>query len=590
MRRSTVLLLLASATVVLASASWQWSRSWNGGDSSAGAEDESDGDQRHVGLEGPGPALHGTRPADSGIPDRGSVLVRVSGFNSLGLPSVRLRIERVDGTASSAVTDSRGEVRLADELLNGTTRVGVSPALAVGFPAGAVRIRGPYARVHLPRGIPITMQFVDAETGVQLRGVRWAVGENSSAATLLDATTQVVWAATASVLPHMTFCVSPPAGYVAWDGRAAGEDICPSFKVDLSRISREAKSLVVRYPLRREARVFIRTLERAQRRPHRFVAWGVKVGQAHSIAPLAEFKLGSRERVRGIPYFQGQEFSLLVTDSHTAFWWLPKGALEDPPAQAAMVGERPSATDGVYNVESALIVRAKLPPSLDDEVSLAVSFQGYLVGAKTIAWDVHGDAWDLPSAGLQLDVWPPAKESGSGGVGTLVLHAERRSGEPAGHARVWVAGKSYRTDAGGMVRCSNVPSGRQAAILDEAGMVLTTVHVLVTANKEGKLRLREGVGGGLSVVVVDEDGRVLPYAALKLVTPSQRLQARWVSRSAGVQRLDTFSDHLGMWACHGVDPGRMTVTATWAGLEGTSTVQIVDGKDAHVQVVLQGAR
>ena len=161
--------------------------------------------------------------------------------------------------------------------------------------------------------------------------------------------------------------------------------------------------------------------------------------------------------------------------------------------------------------------------------------------------------------------------------------------EPEGRgdrARRW---RSVELDADGRARAEDLVAGRYRVALHEAGLVSSSAVVDVAADAEATASLAESSGGSIDVLVVDGDGRPLPFASLDVGRLPWGLE--WLDVSdEGVQRLDRFTDHLGRRALEHVEPGEVEVTVRWGSRSAKSKVAVSDGDRAIARFVLPAPR
>jgi hypothetical protein len=104
---------------------------------------------------------------------------------------------------------------------------------------------------------------------------------------------------------------------------------------------------------------------------------------------------------------------------------------------------------------------------------------------------------------------------------------------------------------------------------------------VVRAGTESDVVLREPFGGTLDLVVTDGNGDPRPSARFQVTG------ARVFDVVDGVQRLDRYVDARGRRTLARVEPGDVTVTATWGSHRGTAQVTVRDRERRTVRLVLE---
>jgi len=168
------------------------------------------------------------------------------------------------------------------------------------------------------------------------------------------------------------------------------------------------------------------------------------------------------------------------------------------------------------------------------------------------------------------------------------------NGEPAVGATVSLFGGVVPTSAppagaDGVVRFENLTPGQHAVQVWGAG-VPRNVPFDVPPSQTGTFDVRGTVGGTIDVEVLDADGRPLPFARLAMEHPSGQL---WVDLDGStpkgaevVQRIDPYVGADGRRRLHGVEPGLVTVRATFGTRSAFVRVQVLDGRTHSARLVL----
>jgi hypothetical protein len=193
------------------------------------------------------------------------------------------------------------------------------------------------------------------------------------------------------------------------------------------------------------------------------------------------------------------------------------------------------------------------------------------------AWDstvgVSGTQVD-PAAALAPWVPPPAPPPAPPRTGTVRARVVDAEGAPLPEARV----NGVPVGESGFAVLAAVPEGRHRVSGVVAGRLPATAVVVVRPDETTEVVLVEPAGATLDVVVVDEAGEPRPSARLSL-------EVGWFDVRDGVQRLDLFTDRLGRRTLTRVEPGPVTVGATWGSRTGSAGVTLRDGGRATVRVV-----
>lgn len=145
-------------------------------------------------------------------------------------------------------------------------------------------------------------------------------------------------------------------------------------------------------------------------------------------------------------------------------------------------------------------------------------------------------------------------------------------------------GRAVCLDPDGRARLDGLAAGRYVAKLREAGLVAVSAAVEVSANGVAPVDLVEPEGGTVDVVLVDADGRPLPFGTFSVDLPSG---LTWLDvDDDGAQRIDVFTDAAGRRVLGHVESGEVEVYASWASRTAKTTVTVVDGGRAAARLVL----
>src|SRR5207253_2135133 len=106
-------------------------------------------------------------------------------------------------------------------------------------------------------------------------------------------------------------------------------------------------------------------------------------------------------------------------------------------------------------------------------------------------------------------------------------------------------------DASGRARFESLRPGSYVLRLAEPGLLPVTARGEIIEGGEVFAAPTEPQGGEVDVVVVDADGRGLPFAIFAVTTPSR---LPWLDVDGSVQRVDAFTDSLGRRRMAHVEP------------------------------------
>jgi hypothetical protein len=362
--------------------------------------------------------------------------------------------------------------------------------------------------------------------------------------------------------PHGSLTVRPPPGYCA----PGPLDGMPYGLQELSQLLaagvREAVAVV---PLHREALLHLRVLGPDDRPAVGAVVRSVAVagrrrGAVEDLGP-GEF------RVVGIPHLPGEPVAIAID-------WIVEGAVAShaiepgPPTETEEVRGTgpPTETEEVRGIQDvdAPDATSVVPADLSRPWSLVVRLTGP-TGLRIL--DHNETDNDLPTE-ASLGV------AGDGPTGTARVTVLGWDGRPVAGATV----SGRVTDADGVVVVSGLPAGQLEFSTRPDGRYPARATAVVPEGAEVDVVLREPVGAVLDVLVTDEEGNPRPSALL------------WASVVVfdvvdGVQRLDRFTDARGRRTFARVEPGEVTVHASWGSRHGNATVTLRDGERASLHIV-----
>ena len=478
----------------------------------------------------------------STLPPHGPVRILVLGPTGLPLPSLSLH-SRTTGCGSEAVplgvTDSEGRLTATDLPYDGQTFI--EDADVCHAP-----VIGPDLLIHADVGIELRVLALDAESGAEVRRARWIprLGERTG-----NGVARVVAAGPGRRM-DLWWAVLAPTGYVAFD------------EVEVNGlVSRYATSLFAAYPLRREADVEVEVRE-ADGRPARDAdVTGVWVaGRGLDIWRTERFAAGVL-RIRDVPFLRGEPLSIYAA----------------PPNRAS----RGASWSGALPEEVGIPTRGRIDLPLPEAVEPIGLGEG------------SGGCFSSRGCGHYCD------RSSRGTEGSVTVVVRRRDGTPAAGANVRLdpavvlaaAGSvSFRKrnailDTHGRFTWEKLFPQRFVVRLQEPGLVPCEASVELPPNGDVVVELVEPSGGDVEVVVVDEDGRGLPFATIEVKTESG---LEWLDvADDGAQRIDPFVDERGRRRLAHVEPGTLELSATFGTRKGTATASVDEGGRTVARVLIK---
>ena len=469
--------------------------------------------------------------------------------------------QTVSGTRDGGAMDTAsGEQAPTPELRASLRLEMVDAATGVSVPATwnvFSRVDAALLRALERRG-DVTAPTADQDEVARRVIERWEAGFLPSGAVRPDALVhQVDWnwgvevASPPISTPVGSITVRPPSGYCA----PGPVDGMPYGLHELSQLLaagvREAVAVV---PLHREAVLHLRVLGPDDRpavgAAVRSVVVGRRRGAVEDVGP-GEF------RVLGIPHLPGEPVAIAID-------WIVEGAV----ATRAIEPGPPTETEEVRGIEDvdAPDATSVVPADLSRPWSVVLRLTGP-TGPRIV--DHNETDNDLPT-----EEWLSA---GSDHVpaGTVRVTVLGWDGRPVAGATVF----GHATDADGVVVLSRILSGECEFWTRPDGRFPARAAAVVPEGGQVDVVLREPVGAILDVLVTDAEGDPRPSA---LLTVSG---ARVFDVVDLVQRLDRFTDARGRRTFARVEPGDVTVHASWGSRHGSATVTLRDGERASLHIV-----
>ena len=513
------------------------------------------------GTGGPGLASRVPPEAPSNEDERGPVTVRVVGRDGQGLSGVFVgltdsakdlrwtRFLSMPPVRAVLEADGGGEVVYRDLPYDGSVSVmvfsmdpratdgdavGVIPAF--GLSTFGVPVRGAQVRFPAAYGLWLHVHEVEAETGRRVAHARSTVkAASAEPLEVLPGRQPVLVLLPVEDKTGLGISVQPPEGRLAWDEATWRVQISPY-----------AKRLEVYYPLRREVGVSVTVLEPDGSPTLKPEVYDVRAaGRNITASRRASDGLG-RLRITGVPFLPGEALTVRARR---------RGGYAH-----ATVTARIPAEAGVD-----LFLEVTLPPEPQNALGIGGGAGGSFRG--------RGGSRNLITSGGS-HVRPK---------GAVVVLVRRRDGTPAQGARVYLGKRETRTDLKGRAHFPRVHPGEYAVRVKQVGLLPLSGKVTVRGEAQARLVLREGPGGRLEVCVVDDEGRPLAYARLQVKTASGQ---PWIDLQDGVQRVDPFTDHEGRRVLHGIEPGTISILATWGSRKRRVQVPAEPGQSRPVEIVL----
>jgi hypothetical protein len=346
--------------------------------------------------------------------------------------------------------------------------------------------------------------------------------------------------------------VRMPEGYVVFERPLADQPIAG-----------HARSLRTVQSLHRELSVRVTFVDERDRPVSgaRVVAW--QVGDVVVGEPVVEPNSDGSLRLRGVPWVPGASLRLGCAR-------LPP----EPSADGAMhpfsisIGD-PSETESVDSP-----FRWNMPESPREAIEARIPVAALAVEDLRAHMQID---WDQAA----VDVEAGAPDT----LGSARVEVLDAAGRPLPFVPVFVDGASVVTGKDGVATFAALRAGAHGVALRELGRLFAATTVDVTAGRESKVALREIDGATLEVVVIDAAGDTVPFARLRVVTASK---LPWLDLdAAGVQRLDPFTDGNGRRTLSRVEPGLVTVYASYGDGHAKAEVDLLDGQRKALRLELK---
>lgn len=436
-----------------------------------------------------------------------------------------------------------GSIVILDDIIN---RSGSLSELDSSQGVHRRTIEGPETRIEVPAGLPFRFIPEDAATGRPLRSVAWEAAPRFTNAEAKPEGPN-------DLLPvEVGQSQTISTAFKAPRGRVLHED--PTFP---GWISPEAKRLEARLPLRAEAQIVI-VLE-GEVRIRDISKLEGQVWIPMMPAPQSNtFELDAfgRLHVRGLPHLPGEMVAVDLTYEgkriHRAD--VPIGT---DPAQAVVIEVTPKKPDP----EESENVETDISSFLYDDFEIITGT--FPTSRHTYTRDFDHD----PKT-----------------TGRLAMRVLRPDGTPAHGALIGTVEGDWSLYAreDGRVLFKGLPPGKHRMFVLGAGAV--SFHdAEITAGAETRLEVRADEGGRIALEVVDEQGRPVPYATITIEQPSGY---EWAEVIDGVQRLDPFTNHEGRRTLHRLEPGAVTVNATFGSRYARTKVKVAKGMTQPLRLTL----
>ena len=378
------------------------------------------------------------------------------------------------------------------------------------------------------RSIPFTLAIVDAETGHPVPGARWRLegtadperrGDGEDASPLAcDAETgrfSVEWS------------TQVPDGF-AGDAKRERSGI----------VARWTRRLIAVHPLRREVPFEVQVVTED----------GAPAQDAEVLVSTSDFLQKTpwvpgtgAIVVRGVPFYRGAKWMVRV-----------EACQEEETYRGVERGEMP------YFAAEPIFACVTLPATPTREVR-------------------HGGFYSHCSGtgcGMSVHRGEP--------TGEARILVRRRDGTPATQARVRIDGGPWgrycggrdRLDAEGRITLERMEPGSHILALLEPGLVPFSTTFTVREGETTDVVATEPEGGEVELIVVDDQGRPLPFASFGIQLPSR---VDWLDVSGDTQRIDAFTNVLGRRTLPHVEPGAVAIKATYGGRRGEASVRVDEG-------------
>ncbi len=161
------------------------------------------------------------------------------------------------------------------------------------------------------------------------------------------------------------------------------------------------------------------------------------------------------------------------------------------------------------------------------------------------------------------------------GAGSISLVVRHDDGRPAADTNVQLSSPAAaRTDALGRVRFDNLAPGTFKIEVLEPGFAHTSVSVALGQDEHASVALDEAHTRAVPLLVVDELGARVPFAAITVELPSG---VAYVDLDGDIQNLTLFTDAAGgIQLRHLPLDGDVNVTATFGSRRGSVKITALD--------------
>ena len=547
--RVALLLLLAAALVV----GFLWSLRPDPPspalDAVDGREAEGDALRSADALPEEGPSLEA--PAARGDEARrGPLVVRVIGITGKPLSKMYVTLRGTERGASmigrAQPTDAMGELRFDDVPYDGSVEVEFfrrnpyvserSQVWSVLHPlkgrSAKRTVTGPELVYYARSGLPLHVEIVDADTGVQLDGVRARAGGARGVQEDGWQSTAEPWLVVSKVGDKRGFNVEVdvPKHRVAFDPAQHWTAISPF-----------ARSLRLVHPLRREVHVAVHPEDQEGAAVAAKIT-GIRAAGRYLARDGWSKDAYGRLRVHGVPFMPGELVHVSV-------------CRENGNGATTLLGRIPS--------DAA--ARLELPVVLTDEEPFVGPDNNSTIG-------IGGSA----SSSFRHRRPPPQNR--------LEVTVLRRTGKPAAGVVVSTEWRTATTDERGRVVIDGVNETTATVRARAPGLLPLVGTVEMPRKGTVKITLREQPGAEVLLEVVDGAGTPLPYARVE-VSVSSRVP--WVDLEGEVQRIDPYTDHLGRRSLRNLETGHVTLRVSWGARNAKiELANLTSGESRAVRAVL----
>jgi hypothetical protein len=331
---------------------------------------------------------------------------------------------------------------------------------------------------------------------------------------------------------NLSLVVRPPSGYV----------VLPESATLSAMLAVAARHVVAVVPVHREVVLDLRVLGPDGRPAEGADVAAVEVA-GRDVTVVTETIGPGEIRVRGIPYLPGEPVLAALS-------W---GTVDEDVA--------PEPVEGIGSPD----VKTTIPADASSRWNVVVRLAGPVAHFRDRVESDNDEPYEEALLPVALAGAPS---------GRLRIRALGWDGRPAGDATI----SGHALDGRGEVLLEDLAVGDVRLEWKETGRLPATATAFVKADATTEVVVREPVGARLDVLVVDAEGRPLPFARLDL-------GREWFDVEGDRQRVDAFTDVNGRRTITRVEPGTATVSARWGSRHGRATVALRDGERASVRVV-----